>query len=542
VIGELVESWRRHKTKLSIVPPTRGAFGTAVVLDQADDGHRRLERRLGGAGPPDPADRSGYPLEAFGPVLFTQCRTGLNGRQFTMLKFRTMVRDAEEQLDEIVRLDPEQVELAERYVPEQRFRLSMKPGLIRGGTPADTLRRVPLFGASGDLSVAFVNHYDFRSNSGVHIFNLANELVELGVHCTVLVPRDDRSVRLVGEPHFVSTSFRHAHDVRASLVHAWTPRVNVQKLTEQLCRRWRIPYVVHLEDNEDLVAAARAGPLRRRLLQLDAHKLEALVERSPLAYRAFLGGSIGVTAVIETLLEFKPRDLPGETISPAYETELFKPQPPDPRLRAELGLHASEQVVVYAGNTHSLNADEVRSLYLAIGLLNDQRTRVKLIRLGDDHVRLLRRGARHVRKHVIRVPYQPRSEVPRYLALADVLVQPGRAGRFNNYRFPSKLPEFFAMGKPIILPRSNLGRVLEDGKNCLLLETGEPLELAERIGQCLRDEELRARLGTAARAFAEESFSWPRSAARLLRFYERTLSVRASPGSTSRQVSAPVIR
>ncbi len=343
----------------------------------------------------------------------------------------------------------------------------------------------------------------------------------------MLVPGDERSVHLVGEPRFVATSFRNARDVEASLVHAWTPRRPVRKLTEQLSGRLQVPYVVHLEDNEDLVAAARTGPLRRRLLQLDPARLEVLVERSFLAYRPFLERSIGVTAVVETLLEFKPPGVPAEIISPAYEAALFEPQPPDSQLRAELGLRPDDHVVVYAGNSHALNAEEVRSLYVAIGLLNDRGLPVKLVRLGDDYVRLLPGNLRHILRHVVRVPYQPRSEVPRYLALADVLVQPGRPGRFNDYRLPSKLPEFLAMGKPVILPRTNLGRVLEDGENCLLLKTGEPAELAEMIEQCLGDAELSARLGARARVFAEERFSWPRSAARLLRFYERVLSAAA---------------
>ena len=115
-------------------------------------------------------------LDSRGPVFFRQWRAGLDGRPFRMLKFRTMRRDAHERLADIVVFDeladpvfklrsdprvtrigrvlrrfsldempqlinvlrgqmsivgprPEQVELVERYAPEHRFRLEVKPGL-----------------------------------------------------------------------------------------------------------------------------------------------------------------------------------------------------------------------------------------------------------------------------------------------------------------------------------------------------------------------------------------------------------------------------
>jgi exopolysaccharide biosynthesis polyprenyl glycosylphosphotransferase len=115
-------------------------------------------------------------LDSRGPVLFSQRRAGLDGRPFVMHKFRTMVADAEERLADVVRFEklrdpvfklsddprvtrvgrilrrlsldevpqlwnvlrgemsivgprPEQVELVERYSPEHRFRLSVKPGI-----------------------------------------------------------------------------------------------------------------------------------------------------------------------------------------------------------------------------------------------------------------------------------------------------------------------------------------------------------------------------------------------------------------------------
>jgi lipopolysaccharide/colanic/teichoic acid biosynthesis glycosyltransferase len=115
-------------------------------------------------------------LDSRGPVIFTQFRAGTGGRPFRMYKLRTMTADAEESLSEIVRLEdlrepmfklpndprvtrvgrllrrfsfdelpqlvnvlrgqmsivgprPEQVELVERYAPEHRFRLEVKPGM-----------------------------------------------------------------------------------------------------------------------------------------------------------------------------------------------------------------------------------------------------------------------------------------------------------------------------------------------------------------------------------------------------------------------------
>jgi exopolysaccharide biosynthesis polyprenyl glycosylphosphotransferase len=115
-------------------------------------------------------------LDSRGPVIFTQLRAGTGGRPFRMHKLRTMSANAEDSLSEIVRLEelrepmfklrndprvtrvgrllrrfsldelpqlvnvlrgemaivgprPEQVDLVERYEPDHRFRLEVKPGM-----------------------------------------------------------------------------------------------------------------------------------------------------------------------------------------------------------------------------------------------------------------------------------------------------------------------------------------------------------------------------------------------------------------------------
>jgi hypothetical protein len=134
------------------------------------------------------------------------------------------------------------------------------------------------------------------------------------------------------------------------------------------------------------------------------------------------------------------------------------------------------------------------------------------------------------------VPLQQRADVPRYLRLADVLVQPGRADGFNDYRFPSKLPEFFATGRPVVLPATNIGRFVRDGEEAVLLHRGDALEIAAALEGLLDDDGLRLRLGQGARSFAERSFSWSASADKLRRLYERALRPPAVPERALKEV------
>jgi len=197
LVAELLKTCRERKLKLSVIPPT-GAFGTAVQLTRVADlpiveyntwdisrSTLLLKRAFD-------LTVSVAALTLLAPVLgliavavaatsrsnpfFVQRRAGLGGKPFGMFKFRTMVPDAEDRLDEVVTLDdldepmfkvpsdpritrlgsvlrrtsldelpqlvnvlvgemslvgprPEQVELVRRYRPEHRFRLEVKPGM-----------------------------------------------------------------------------------------------------------------------------------------------------------------------------------------------------------------------------------------------------------------------------------------------------------------------------------------------------------------------------------------------------------------------------
>jgi glycosyltransferase involved in cell wall biosynthesis len=109
-------------------------------------------------------------------------------------------------------------------------------------------------------------------------------------------------------------------------------------------------------------------------------------------------------------------------------------------------------------------------------------------------------------------------DVPRYLDACDVLVSPQTPMPDGSEFFgsPTKLFEYMAMAKAVIASRlGQMAEVIEDGENGLLVEPGDPDELAEAIRRLASDGALRTRLGLAARSSVETSFTWRQNAIRV---------------------------
>jgi glycosyltransferase involved in cell wall biosynthesis len=382
------------------------------------------------------------------------------------------------------------------------------------------------------MNVIFVNYHSFTSNSAVHIFNLANRLVELGTDCAVCVPAEKETVRFIGDPRFLNLDFREAHNSLlhfrdgngATIIHAWTPRESVRRMTQELVRRYQCPYVVHLEDNEEKIVSENLNANFEELLHLPLQRLDEIIGENmahPQRYREFLSGAAGVTVIVDKLLDFKPVGLPSEVIWPAYDEERIKVVPVDLVGRRKLGITDDTLVVVYPGNVHSANKQEMFSLYLAVGLLNRRGVRAKLIKLGQDFCNLLDDNLSELKGHIIDIGYRPHHEIAGFMAMADILVQPGVPGTFNDFRIPAKLAEFLATGRPVILPNTNIGRYLKSGEECLLLEKGNALEIADKLQFLWKDVSLREQIGHGGRRFAEKNFSWTESTRRLQTFYEK---------------------
>lgn len=113
-----------------------------------------------------------------------------------------------------------------------------------------------------------------------------------------------------------------------------------------------------------------------------------------------------------------------------------------------------------------------------------------------------------------------RGELPALIAQASVCVYPS-----HMEALPVAWLEGMAMGKAVAASRTGPGaEVIADGVSGLLCDPYDPASIAREIVRLLEDEELRRRLGSAARRRAEEVFSLDVLVARNEEFYRRCVS------------------
>lgn len=383
------------------------------------------------------------------------------------------------------------------------------------------------------MNILFVNYGDFTTNSLNHIGGFANVLSGQGHACIVAVPAKKESIDAIADPLFTPATFDEvlSGEVRfldgrpADLIHAWTPRECVRRFVVAYQQKAPTPsrLVVHLEDNEGHLFEGYTGLKLDTLADQPAATLSRwLVDGmpDPLRYRAFLGLADGITVITPRLTELVPAGVPTHELPPGVDFDFYGPQPADAKLRAELGLKPGEKVVTLTGSNTFANEAEIRELYLAVALLNERGTPTRLIRTGFNSPQFLATIPANVAAHVLDLGFVAKAKLPHLLALADVLVQPGRPGPFNDYRLPSKLPEFLASGRPVILPPTNLALAMTDGREALFLDAATPAEIADLCEKVFRNEKLAESLGRAGHAFARQHFDLPTNTAGLATFYQ----------------------
>jgi len=388
------------------------------------------------------------------------------------------------------------------------------------------------------VNILFANYGDYTANSLNHIGLFAAELRRQGHECVVAVPANPETLKAIPRPEFIPATYQELLDKPAffsdgrpaDLLHAWTPREVVRRFALAYRAATACRLVLHLEDNEEHLTAANLGrPIGELRSAAGLETCESLPESlsHPARFPFLMRCADGATVIVPTLRRFVPTGTPCEELPPGVDFGFHAPAQPDPALRAELGLAEGEHVIVFTGSNTFANEEELRALYEAVALLNEQGLPTRLVRTGLYSKVFHRPLDERLTRHVIDLGFVERSRLPRLLALSEVCVQPGAPGPFNDFRLPSKIPELLAMGLPVVLPASNVGLQLSHLGQAWVMPRGDAPDIAEACAALFRDPALASRLGAGGAAYAREHYDLSRNTGRLLAFYTSVLAAPA---------------
>lgn len=383
------------------------------------------------------------------------------------------------------------------------------------------------------MNILFVLYHDFSANSAIHVHNFANQLTKLQHATAVAVPRNKDSISVLGERLYSIAEFAEVappwrnlfpNGKSPDIVHAWTPRENVRRFCQQLASISRFNLIVHLEDNEEAIVKANlGGQFQNGATQKSPFEVPLHLSH-PERYRQFLGQASGVTIIMDRLEEFVPEGTRSVVVWPGADPKLFQPRGRNEVFRRQLGIPLNSTVLCYAGYVNAANARDVRSVYLAVAMLNREGTPTTLVRAGRDYYPFLGSDDQWARKYCLELGYvKKHTDIPLVLSLADILIQPGKNSNFNDYRLPSKLPEFFAMARPIILPLTNVGRFVKHGEHAWVLPKVDAMGIVTAVQYLQKDHSLMKRLSEGAREFYEKHFQWEMNTVKLEQFYRTVL-------------------
>jgi glycosyltransferase involved in cell wall biosynthesis len=377
-------------------------------------------------------------------------------------------------------------------------------------------------------NILFVLYHNFKANSAIHVHNFANQLTACGLDCVVAVPSHKETAASLSNKNYKTIDFSEVNSLKTvfgngqgpDIVHAWTPREVVRIFCEKLSKLYSFKLFIHLEDNEEFILQKNTHQSLQELSAIDERHFPTHLSH-PVRYRKFLELADGITIIIDRLQAFVPSHVPYLVLWPGVDKTIFFPRDRDQTLAAKLGIPLNCTVLCYTGNVHAANAREVRSLYLAVAMLNREGHPTILIRTGQDFHDFLGADDKWAKKYTIELGYvESHAAIADILALADILIQPGKKDAFNDYRLPSKLPEFLAMGKPVVLPETNIGRFTKSMEQAVPLTNVDALNIVETVKFLMADTALRERLGAGAVAFADTYLDWSTNGSKLLHFYQ----------------------
>jgi glycosyltransferase involved in cell wall biosynthesis len=206
------------------------------------------------------------------------------------------------------------------------------------------------------------------------------------------------------------------------------------------------------------VAGLFKVPVVHRSLDV-SHELRGVFRMPILAverilYRLVDYISANNSAMKSYCVELSGRSKPTIVNYPPLDLSHFSPRPEDLRLASSLGILPGDRVITYMGSFFYFSG--LPEVIKRFASQTSKYSDIKLLLIGggeqEQELRSLV-AELSLNARVIFTGYVPYADLPRYLRLADVAINPLKISRVSSVAFPHKVLQYLASGLPVVSTR-----------------------------------------------------------------------------------------
>ncbi|MBN2331277.1 MAG: glycosyltransferase family 4 protein [Candidatus Aenigmarchaeota archaeon] len=308
---------------------------------------------------------------------------------------------------------------------------------------------------------------------------------------------DYRTVRGRSMPLFALPCREMLRKITGDVVYAFKPKATsygVGFLKKVMDRK---PVVLDVEDWE---ISSWYHPYSRRSFVLSMLSLWKPNSLQYLLLMHFLAKLADDVTVVSSFLQ---KRYGGSILPHGADTGYFDPARYDrEEMRSKLGI-GDGKIILFSGTARPMKGIE----HILEALRMAGRDDIRLLMVGDIGGGYLRSLQGKYGSMLMHAGKRPHSEMPSFLAAADMVVLPQRRTPYNEAQVPGKIFEALAMGKPVIGSSvSDIPGILDE---CgIVVEPDDTRALAEAIMHVAGNDGEARRMGAKARKKCVSHYSW----------------------------------
>lgn len=253
------------------------------------------------------------------------------------------------------------------------------------------------------------------------------------------------------------------------------------------------------------------------LLEYAFAPVETLFEE---AFRKYADGSIVLSSALKqraVSLGVNPKTILQTTTG--ADVERIRPRDKD-NARQRLGFDLDAKLIGYVGVLYKEDQDLLAKAFSIICMMDPS---VKLILVGRKDPKIVNENPA-IQQRVIMVGGVSDENMRDYIAACDLMLLPLKDNITNRGRWPMKIGDYLAAGKPVVVTRVGDITSLFESEQCGILAQDTPDDFAAQAVNALQDKDLLEEMGQKARRVAETKLDWRLLTDQVEQFYTQVLN------------------